>query len=60
MSNHSTEFVAGADEQRHRIQEFLSMLAKDFRSLEGEDSADAAFIDSISLVIETDEEMRVS
>jgi hypothetical protein len=57
---YTSEFVAGADEQRHRIQEFLNMLSKDFRDLEGEDSKDAAFIDSISQVIETDEELRVS
>jgi hypothetical protein len=60
MSEHSQEFVAGADEQRHRIQEFLNMLSQDFRDLEGDESKDAAFIDSISQVIETDEELRVS
>lgn len=60
MSEYSPEFVAGADEQRHRIQEFLALLAHDFRALEGEDSKDAEFIDSISRVIETDEEMRVA
>ena len=58
--NHTPEFAAGADEQRHRIQEFLALLSNDFKMLEGEDSKDAKFIDSISQVIETDEELRVS
>lgn len=57
---YTPEFIEGADEQRHRIQEFLAMLANDFRMLEGEDSKDAKFIESISQVIETDEELRVS
>ena len=60
MSKYSAEFIAGAEEQRHLIQEFLGLLAYDFRALEGEDSNDAEFIDSISRVIETDEEMRIS
>lgn len=60
MSEYSQEFIAGAAEQRKRIQEVLKLLAKDFRELEGDDSKDAVFVESLSQVIEKDEEIRVS
>ena len=60
MSEYNAGYTAGAAEQRKRIHEVLRLLARDFRELEGDGSKDAVFVESLSQIIEKDEEIRVS